>query len=896
MRAYNNKSKDNIIQRRKDRRELMWRMEDEKEEKNQRSSLEIGDPDDKYEREADVVANKVVNGGAKHSSSSFIENDTSLMAKSENGTLHGTEQLQAKLDGSKGSGQSLDAATQNEMGSKMGADLSGVKIHTDSNAHEMSEGINAKAFTYGQDVYFKNGNYNTNSTEGKSLLAHELAHTQQQKNGLRRKIQRSMKVEIQTKNYIWAVKKTPAELKKENPNAPNTNPNYTPDTTLLGRKYGPNSKNFDDPQEKDVAYITTGKHGKSAKKAGHESFGKKEGDLKSFPILPAQYATEKINPDKKPQQTYVYKFKTEKSRESLLNTQLKEEDLILQEIITASPEESNPNTFQNKFLTTKGEPLENIHVDENNNFREGSVEFMRVKREHLDESKFDAETVEIWKVSKISENDEEEEKKQREVEKKEGKKAYIDYVDYDKKRLKIERISFSKNTGTNIIPGTYDKQYYDEKNFEKDNTLKTNAKPMEVHKDSGKLVSGRVEFMEKKVLEKDKEQTRMELQSESGGFIEFETPKWFRKWSELRDRIEDAKEMTDALNAQRDTDDDLSYKYIQGTVTPEEKSIVEDIRGKSHEKRQLDQHYIIRWPKELSTKHHSALNKSGYNLYVQITNYHWPATVQISEAIPLSQYSSLVREYEHETFGEDFADKLIAISEETIDILKDLTPAMQGKNSYNEYANLKGFLQLIANYIWRGYRSSQRGEASKATFRILARSDFASMYRTILNKEEKELFKSFANNKSSSMDKFIDKISKTIGGNATMSKDMTFFRVPVGTKTSEDGPIIEDWIKSMVEMGDKDKGKDTLSTWPNMSAAQGAKTVSDEAGDKDYKLAQFEMRGMKKDANDNVFAADWVKFVEERFKTAAARSADTPDNLATKDKDEASNTGLVYDP
>lgn len=185
------KSKDDIIRRRKDRRDIMWRMEDEKEEKIQKkTSLEIGDPNDKYEQEADAVANKVVNGGIKHNSSSYTESNTSLMAKSENGTLLGTEQLQAKLNSSKGSGQSVDPATQNEMGSKMGADLNDVKIHTDTSAHEMSEGINAKAFTHGQDIYFKQGNYDTNSTEGKKLLAHELTHTQQQRDGVSRIIQK----------------------------------------------------------------------------------------------------------------------------------------------------------------------------------------------------------------------------------------------------------------------------------------------------------------------------------------------------------------------------------------------------------------------------------------------------------------------------------------------------------------------------------------------------------------------------------------------------------------------------------------------------------------------------------------------------------------------------------
>jgi hypothetical protein len=77
------------------------------------------------------------------------------------------------------------------MESKMGADLSDVKIHTGSKAHEMSEGINAKAFTYGQDIYFKDGNYDPGSKEGKELLAHELAHTVQQGgDGIGRMIQR----------------------------------------------------------------------------------------------------------------------------------------------------------------------------------------------------------------------------------------------------------------------------------------------------------------------------------------------------------------------------------------------------------------------------------------------------------------------------------------------------------------------------------------------------------------------------------------------------------------------------------------------------------------------------------------------------------------------------------
>ena len=44
----------------------------------------------------------------------------------------------------------------------------------------MSQGIQAKAFTHGSDVYFNQGQYNPESSEGKRLLGHELTHVVQQ--------------------------------------------------------------------------------------------------------------------------------------------------------------------------------------------------------------------------------------------------------------------------------------------------------------------------------------------------------------------------------------------------------------------------------------------------------------------------------------------------------------------------------------------------------------------------------------------------------------------------------------------------------------------------------------------------------------------------------------------
>ncbi|TVP99924.1 MAG: DUF4157 domain-containing protein, partial [Balneolaceae bacterium] len=54
------------------------------------------------------------------------------------------------------------------------------RIHTDSHAVQMNRELGARAFTTGRDIFFNRGEYNTDSAEGKRLLAHELVHTVQQ--------------------------------------------------------------------------------------------------------------------------------------------------------------------------------------------------------------------------------------------------------------------------------------------------------------------------------------------------------------------------------------------------------------------------------------------------------------------------------------------------------------------------------------------------------------------------------------------------------------------------------------------------------------------------------------------------------------------------------------------
>jgi len=96
------------------------------------------------------------------------------------GASESLEQIGSNINRTKGNGQALPESTQKDLGGKMGADFSNVNIHTNDDAHKMNVGLGAKAFTHGQDIYFRKGEYNPESSSGKLLLAHELTHTVQQ--------------------------------------------------------------------------------------------------------------------------------------------------------------------------------------------------------------------------------------------------------------------------------------------------------------------------------------------------------------------------------------------------------------------------------------------------------------------------------------------------------------------------------------------------------------------------------------------------------------------------------------------------------------------------------------------------------------------------------------------
>ncbi len=190
------------------------------------AKLRVGRPNDSYEKEADTVADKVVqnlgtdNAHAENISAVSagsmqqlplqregeeqtdqemgVEEDTLQRkpifesASDENGVLQSSSDqapssagshLEAQLSASKGGGSSMDDNTKSSMESGFGSDFSDVRVHTDNQAVQMNQQLGAKAFTHGNDIYFNEGQYNPGSTSGQHLLAHELTHTVQQGGG-----------------------------------------------------------------------------------------------------------------------------------------------------------------------------------------------------------------------------------------------------------------------------------------------------------------------------------------------------------------------------------------------------------------------------------------------------------------------------------------------------------------------------------------------------------------------------------------------------------------------------------------------------------------------------------------------------------------------------------------
>src|SRR6185503_19336795 len=91
------------------------------------------------------------------------------------------DRIQREINEQRGSGQPLESSVRAQMETALASDFSGVRVHTDAHANKLSIGLKAVAFTTGQDLFFRDGEYSPRTLSGRQLLAHELVHVVQQR-------------------------------------------------------------------------------------------------------------------------------------------------------------------------------------------------------------------------------------------------------------------------------------------------------------------------------------------------------------------------------------------------------------------------------------------------------------------------------------------------------------------------------------------------------------------------------------------------------------------------------------------------------------------------------------------------------------------------------------------
>jgi Domain of unknown function (DUF4157) len=83
----------------------------------------------------------------------------------------------AALSGSQG--RPLEPAVRRPFEQALRADLSAVRVHDDSAAHDLAHFIHARAGTLGSHIFFSAGRFAPSTDDGRTLLGHELVHTLQ---------------------------------------------------------------------------------------------------------------------------------------------------------------------------------------------------------------------------------------------------------------------------------------------------------------------------------------------------------------------------------------------------------------------------------------------------------------------------------------------------------------------------------------------------------------------------------------------------------------------------------------------------------------------------------------------------------------------------------------------
>jgi len=147
------------------------------------AKLEVSQPGDALEQEADRVAEQVLrmpqpdlpdNPDAHESTGLRLSRYASSSAESS------PEVPSIVHDVVRSPGEPLDRATSAFMEPRFGHDFSSVRVHSGAAAEQSAREVSAEAYTVGRDIVFGADRFAPGTLEGRRLIAHELAHVVQQ--------------------------------------------------------------------------------------------------------------------------------------------------------------------------------------------------------------------------------------------------------------------------------------------------------------------------------------------------------------------------------------------------------------------------------------------------------------------------------------------------------------------------------------------------------------------------------------------------------------------------------------------------------------------------------------------------------------------------------------------
>lgn len=181
------------------------------------AKLKVGQPGDKYEQEADRVADAVMRmpePQVQRQVEEEEEGEKFLQTKELTGhNAEITPNLESRIQAIRDGGQPLPESVRAYFEPRFGYDFNQVRVHTNTRAAEA-----VRAYTVGRDVVFGEGQYAPGTTAGQRLLVHELTHVMQQ--GLSSsvtKIQRVVEGDITQMSITedWAIKLNDDELEEQ---------------------------------------------------------------------------------------------------------------------------------------------------------------------------------------------------------------------------------------------------------------------------------------------------------------------------------------------------------------------------------------------------------------------------------------------------------------------------------------------------------------------------------------------------------------------------------------------------------------------------------------------------------------------------------------------------------